>query len=175
MPAHKLHLWKQYDRHWQTLKQPSVGPKLSLYLRTTACWWRQVEGPTWQCSLTAYAYSHSATLRSTWADSCSWLFSQIYTAVCLACSLKINFPSNHTPNTSGMHRLIASTFRWKNRRIGMMGVWKHHWSRLRGCWAQSGWLDLMSRSLKSSVYLLLEHGNVILCCNYHGVTRVSLV
>ncbi len=49
---------------------------------------------------------------------------------------------------------------------------KQHRFHLRGCSAQSSWLDLIGHSLKGSVYLPFQHGNIILCCTHQGIIGI---
>ncbi len=120
LPAHKLSLWRQCDSHWHTLTQPSIRPKLSPFFGTLLRWWHQprlgfhIEGLTWQCSLTAYAYPRSAPPRFNMSRLRLPVTFSALAAVLFACTLNVSFPSNHNPKYfRAVQSLICSPFRQK--------------------------------------------------------------
>ncbi len=97
LPAHILPVWRQWNKHWHTLMQPSIGPKLSLFFGTPWHWWRQprfglhIGGPTWQHSPKAYAYPRPPPrfdMGSLMLTTIPTILSALV-AVCLASSLKV--------------------------------------------------------------------------------------
>ncbi len=119
LPAHKLPLWRQCDRHWHTLAQLSVELRPSLFFSTLWCRWRQPRlGPT-QEDQHGYIYQ-KLTLTLTWLPRFNMsrlmltMTISALAAVRLACSLKVSVLSNHNPRYfRAVQSIICSLFRWR--------------------------------------------------------------
>ncbi len=112
----QLPIWRQYDRHWQTLTQLTIGPKPSLFFSNSWYLWCQprlqlyIRRLTWQHSPTAYAYPQSVPLGFTWADLWLWWSSRLWLQSVWHGSLKVFFPTNHNPKyIRSVQSFISST------------------------------------------------------------------
>ncbi len=89
-------------------------------------------------------------------------------AIHLTCSLKFSFSSDRDPKYfRTVQSLISSPF--------MLNQQQHVNSHLCACWTQSGWLNPTGHRLKGCVYLLLEHENLVLCCNQEGILLQDII
>ncbi len=113
LPAHKLPLWRQCNRHWHILMQSSIRRKP--FRSSVLCGVDGfcLDGPsyrkkTWQYSPKAYAYPCSAPLGLTWADLCSRRLSQLWLLSIWHATWKSAFHQTTTPNTLGLYRALSA-------------------------------------------------------------------
>ncbi len=178
LPAHKLPLWRQCDRHWHTLTQPFIGLKLSPFFSTLWHWQCRprlgphIGGWTWQCSPKVYTYPRSAPLGSIWTDLCLWWPSQLWLLSAWHASWKSAFCQTTIPNTLGLYRALSASPLGRRR-----GDWTDEWriNSTASVFVLVGLspADLIQRVIADTprLWMTVICVNGQVCCNFHGMVQ----